>query len=660
MFRKLVSNLPFQPALLEHVGFYLHRTRQEASLRRLGFVLTSLVMIVQIFAIIAPAKPSLATNAADIIYGASSKQDVLQAYRNNRDQLGRTDIKAIFDYYGIGADQIANAKLTTVKDGDGRSYINTSRSTTKFPDTFIKINGATDGGIYEFPLEYWRQGQYPNGYPAITGMSTYGFRFWILLKGCGNIVYEKGAKKPDLDIIKQRTSGATAAIGDTVTYSIQFQNKGIANANNVTISDKIAPEFAYQSYTSNADLVFTQSGQMLTWKINNKGSVLAPSTRWFTITIKLKANPIGQASQQICNAASIGAGNAPTVGSVNSAAERCVTITKPVCPGTGLPIPAGGITQCTVTCPDGSSVAYNQSCAVPQLTCQAFKSIAEPAWNMRKYETTILVQKGGIAKQISYFVNDKKVNSQIVAAGSNSQFFTYTFAGAGTYKVRAELEATTGSIQPSQNCSLTETIEQQTTPIVRISTDKAVSNITQKITDANNTTAHAGDVLRYTLTIENTGNAPAKNFALSGEYGESIADILEYADLTDKGDATFSDKTKVLSWSPVTIPAGGKIQKTFSVTIKNPIPATPVSASNPLSFDYVLHNKYGRDVNVNLPKPVNKVIEQTATSLPATGPGTGMFITSAVFVIVGYFFYRSRLMAQELEIVHQEFSTGGL
>lgn len=660
MFRKIVSNLPFQPALLEHVGFYVHRMRQEQALRRLGFALTALVVLVQIFAIISPAKPSLATNAADIVYGASSRQDVLQAYRNNRDQLGRADIQAIFNYYGIGADQIANAKLTTIKDGDGHNYINTSRSTTKFPDTFVKINGAVDGGIYEFPLEYWRQGEYPNGYPAITGMSAYGFRFWILLKGCGNIVYEKGAKKPDLDIIKQRTSGAQAAIGDTVSYTIQFRNKGIANANNVTITDKLANEFSYQSYTSNADLTFTQSGQTLTWKLKNNGSVLAPSSRWFTINVKLKTKPITQNSLQICNASTIDAANAPAVGSTNNASERCVTVTKPVCPSTGAPIPAGGISKCTIVCPDGSSVPYDKTCPIPQLTCQSLKSIAEPAWNTRKYETTLLIQQGGIAKQINYYMNDKRIASQPVTAGSNSQFYTYTFSGEGTYKVRAELEATTGTVQPSQSCSLTETIEKPTQPVVRISTDKTVSNLTQKIADANNTTAHADDVLRYTLTIANTGNATASNFALTGEYGESIADILEYATLTDKGDAVLNDKTGVLTWAPVTIPAGSSIQKTFSVTIKNPIPATPISASNPLSFDYVLHNKYGKDVNVNLPKPVNKVVEQTATSLPATGPGTGMFITATIFIFIGYFFYRSRLLTQELELVQQEFSAGGL
>jgi hypothetical protein len=73
-----------------------------------------------------------------------------------------------------------------------------------------------------------------------------------------------------------------------------------------------------------------------------------------------------------------------------------------------------------------------------------------------------------------------------------------------------------------------------------------------------------------------------------------------------------------------------------------------------------MHNKYGRDVSINLDKPANKIIEQTATSLPETGPGTGMFVTAIVVMVVGYFFYRSRLLTKELELVHHEYSAGGL
>lgn len=660
MFRKLVSNLPFQPSLLGEVVFYLHRIRQEEQLRRLGLVLTALVVVLQFFAIIAPSKSSLATNSSDIVYGASSRQDVLQAYKNNRDQIGHTDIQAIFNHYGIGADQIANAKLTTIRAGDGHDYINTSRDATKFPDTFINIPGANEGGIYEFPLSYWNQGQFPKGYPALTGLNGSGVRFWILLKGCGNIVYEKAAKKTDLEIVKNRTTGQQVTEGSSVNYTIQFRNQGQVNAQNVTITDRLPADISYQSYTSNIALDLTRSGQQLTWKIKNQGSVLAPSSRWNTITIKATAGQIQNTSIRTCNSSSMDANNTPTVTTTNQESERCVTITKQLCPGSGLAVPAGGISKCSTLCPNGTTVSFNQTCPVPQLTCQSLASVAQPAWNTRKYETNIIMQPGAVAKSITYYVNNKIVSTQPVAANSTTQYYSHSFPSPGTYSVRASLNATSGSVQSSQTCALNETIEKPNNPVARISTDKKVSNITQKITDANNTTAQAGDLLRYTLIISNTGDATANNLALSGEYGESIADILEYANLTDKGDASYNPTTQSLTWAPVTIAAGDNIEKTFTITVKNPLPSTPASLSNPMSFDYVLHNKYGRAVVIKLNKPATKVIEQTTATLPNTGPGTGMIISAGIVMVIAYFFYRSKLLSTELEIVQRDFSSGGM
>lgn len=659
MFKKLVSNLPFQPMLLTQVSVHLRRMRREESLRRIGFGLVIIVVILQLFMIISPTKPSLATSTADIIYGAASRQDTEQAYRNNRDSFGHSDIQAIYNYYGIGIDQIDNATLVTIKDNDGRSYINTSRSPTPYANTFMSIPNTPDGGIYEFPLTNWRQSEFPAGYPALTGMSSYGFRFWILYKNGGNIVFEKGAKKPSFEIAKQRLGGDTIAGGNAASYMIQFRNTGTAIANNVSITDRLASEYIYQSYTSTADLTLKQDGQLLTWSIANKNSQLAPSSNWITIKVYLKTKAV-TATKQICNSASIAAESTATVSTTTNDPASCTTITVATCPGTGVVVPADGVRDCPVNCPDGSTLTYNESCTTPQLTCQSLYSISEPNWNTRKFETTLLAQRGAIAKNITYYVNNKKVSSETINPGTNSQFFTYTFPGTGNYQVRAEVTAENSNmVQTSQSCTLTTAIQNVSGPTARISTDKTVSNLTQKRDDANNTTAKAGDVLKYTLIISNTGTTAA-SVALTGQYGENISDILEYANLTSKGDAQFNDKTNVLSWAAVSIPAGGEVKKSFTVTIKNPIPATPTSASNPLSFDYVLYNTYGRTVTVKLDKPANKIIEQAVATLPSSGPGTGLLTGGVLLLVVGYFFYRSRLLTKELELVHHEFSTGGL
>ena len=66
MFRKLVSNLPFSPALVGQLGFYARRLSTEQATRRLGLIFTVLAVAVQAFALIKPPEQTIAatpTNA---------------------------------------------------------------------------------------------------------------------------------------------------------------------------------------------------------------------------------------------------------------------------------------------------------------------------------------------------------------------------------------------------------------------------------------------------------------------------------------------------------------------------------------------------------------------------------------------------------------------
>lgn len=654
MFRKLITNLPFQPALLADVAFYAHRLKQEQTVRRLGFVLILVGFGIQLFAIAFPPEASLATNTGDIIYGATTKQDVLSAYKNNRDQLGRKDIQTIFDYYGIGEAQIEKATKTTVTD-DGTNYINTSRSTTKWADTFVSIPGAVDGGIYEFPLSYWRKNEYPNGYPALTGISTYGFRFWILLKGCGNIVYEKGAKKPRLEIDKKLTSGSTVTQGGTVSYDITFRNSGAVAAKATKITDTLPSGFSYVSYKSSVDVIFSQNGNSLTWKIADKDGALAPGTRWQQITLVTKAATVS--STKRCNSVTATATNASRA---EAADDTCVTVVAPTCPGTGLPIPAGGVAACIIQCPDGSQLPYTQACAIPQLSCNTLEVINANTWESRDFVTTIAAQPGAMVKEVRYYVNDAVVGTVTSADAQGRYIYRYTFATPGTYTIKSSVIAATGQVQATQGCTKTEEVSKPDTPEAVLVTDKKVRNDTQNIEDANNTTANAGDTLTYSLLITNKGAGTATDLSLDGEYAEDISDVLEYADITELHDATLNKDTGKLSWPSVTITPGETVTKTFTVQVKNPLPATPISLSDPLSFDYEIHNKYGKTVVVKLPKPVSKTVEQTVSVLPNTGPTATTLIGSLIVAVVAYFYYRNKLLAKELRIIQREFQTGGM
>ncbi len=661
MFKKIVSNLPFHPTLLGDLGYYLKRVRQEEAIRRLGLVFVVLALAVQTFSFLSPVKSTIAYSTGDIVYGATSKEDIVKAFNKNKDPKGRTDIREIFNYYGIGLDQIQNAKKTVISDSDNDKYVNTSRSSTPAGASFTKIPGAIDGGIYEFPLKYWNKSEFPNGYPAITGISTYGFRFWILLKGCGNIVIEKGSKHPKFEINKQLASSANVKPGDEVKYTIEFRNSGIIASEEVRVVDVLDKNLKFESYTSNIDLRKEEDGQKLIWHVKGPNNSLAPSDRWHRIVVKATVKKSTPSGTKICNEATVRGTKTKDISS--GGPKDCITVTvTPTCPGSGLPIPPEGIEKCTITCPDGSVIPYDKVCpGAPQLACQSFKEIASPSWDKRKFETTFLKQPGASASAVKYFVNDVQVASQSVDPAASSDFYTHQFKENGTYKIRADVIPAAGSnIIPGQACEVSVVIEKPVNPVVRIVTDKGVSNLTQSIEDANGTTAVAGDTLKYTLITENTGDADAVNLELNGEYSENIADILEYADLLDKGDATLNESTQVLSWGKVTIPAGQKIEKVFTVRVKNPLPATPISASNPLSFDFVMTNKYGREVTVKLDKPASKNVEIATTYLPNTGPGTGMIISVISTMVIAFFFYRSRLLGREIEVVRYEFSTGGL
>ena len=74
MFRNIVSNLPFSPALVGQLGFYAKRLRKEEATRRLGLIFTVLALVVQSFAVFQAPEPVNATTPGQV--GGSPRCDV--------------------------------------------------------------------------------------------------------------------------------------------------------------------------------------------------------------------------------------------------------------------------------------------------------------------------------------------------------------------------------------------------------------------------------------------------------------------------------------------------------------------------------------------------------------------------------------------------------
>ncbi len=183
---------------------------------------------------------------------------------------------------------------------------------------------------------------------------------------------------------------------------------------------------------------------------------------------------------------------------------------------------------------------------------------------------------------------------------------------------------------------------------------KAASNLTLGIQNANDTTAKPGNQIVYNLNAANTGKT-----GVAFIVQENLADVLEYADVTDTHGGILNADTKVISWPPVVIPSKQAISRQVTIKVKDPLPQTPRSTSNPGSYDLLMTNVYGDTINIKLPKSPIKRTEEVAKSLPNTGPGAVIIIAFSVTALAGYFFARSRLMAKEMDIAKVDFTSGG-
>ncbi|MCA9349365.1 DUF11 domain-containing protein [Candidatus Saccharibacteria bacterium] len=670
MFKKLVSSLPLNPSLLPEIGYYAKRLHQEESIRRIGFVMVALAMLVQMLAIVSPPKTTLAAHASNVVAGGTSKQKIQSAYSNNRDDFGRTDIQNIFGYYGITQSDINNGTIANIKSTD-KNFITTGRelSTQRQSENVrVAIPGAITS-FYERPLTVWDIKSAYNPYKAITGIATgngllKGRQFWVLIDntwtssadGCGNITFVQFDRKPKLEIKKEKLTAGELEPGDTADYKIYFRNTGSAVAENVTITDSLPTQFEFvsQSVVARTQPTFTQSNQTLTWTFAN----LAPATDYSYIVLKIKIKDIS-GPIEACNSATLNANNHASIKSDNSSTERCITIKEPVCPVSGKPIPPGGIDDCTKPCND-SFIDYDEDCPPPPpepvayIACTELKITEVKGWDTRVFQVVISAEPGAELNSVSYYSDGSKIATHKTTANAITDELSYSFS-EGEHEVSAQISAKKGEVRESSTCKVVFDIEkpEELSPIL---TRRKSVIFTSTGANANGQTAHAGDELAFTLTAANDGTATAPNEV----FRDDIADILEYADITDNGGAAYDSIALTLTWDPVDIEPGESVSKTFKVRVKNPIPSTPVAASDPLSYDNLIDNQFGTTVRVRLPKSVDKQIENVVGNLPRTGPGTVVVLSVAGFMVIGYFYYRTRLMAKELDIIKTEYISGGM
>lgn len=619
MFEKVVSGLPYSPALVGQLGFYARRLKKEETTRRLGLVFTALALVVQSFAVFSPPEPANAANANDMIRGGvTGLAQVLSTY--DQSARGNGDFKAIMDYNGITRADLERTKpmwINSRQFGTGSGSILSWGRTARFSTSQGEVKHAiplTNGQIstlYSRPL--WRFDSRSSGsnYEVFAGTAANG-KWFAIMKNCGNLIVRENP---------QPIPAGTLLAADCRTI------RG----------------YAYDARQRDARV----SVYLYFNGPPGKGERIGP----------IRADQATPSSP---------AGNG--YGFSVPVPEKYLKLGTPV-PVYGVMIPLSGWSQPSVQI---GSVTIPGNCYTPPTPLANCSAIKARMIERTKYSFTATSSVQNGAKINGYVFTVKDQNGKVVqektvsTSAASAESGTIELKQAGRYSVSVTVKTSLGD-KTGADCTVTVTVAASEkcppNPVLGVKDEqckaevvsgKEVRNLTQNIANANGTTARQGDRLEYTIYLENVGVMPA-----SVTMEEQLEDVLEYASLQDDGSATFDSQAKVLSWGTVTLQPDEKQVRKFVVQV-NQIPATPQGISEPGSYDCVMSNLYGNTVTVRVDCPAVKGVEQTVKELPSTGPTENILFGGGLLMVVTYFYARSRQLGREVRLIRHDFNAGTL
>ena len=282
MFKKIVSQLSFSPALVGQLSFYAKRLRKEQATRRLGLVFVALALVVQSLVVFQGPEPANAANPGDMIPGglglgsARSFNNFLGPYDRNERHL-----KEIYNYFGITREEITATKFAqfTVGDKIGWGFENRAGA---------KAVGITNGNGQQVTTLYGRPLNMANnrngkiwayiGYSQKVG-------WFAIMQACGNLITDIYPSPPPpppapAKIVANKAavnttqkidaSKTNAKANDVITYTLNLQNTG-GTAKTVTVSDNLKDVLGFGVLSSNGGGTFNPSTHTLSWPNVNLG-----------------------------------------------------------------------------------------------------------------------------------------------------------------------------------------------------------------------------------------------------------------------------------------------------------------------------------------------------------------------------------------------------
>ncbi|MCA9332374.1 hypothetical protein KDA00_00705 [Candidatus Saccharibacteria bacterium] len=639
MFRKLVSNLPFNPSLINQVSFYAKRMHKEESVRRIGVGLVALALFIQIFAVVSPPEPTLARVGNDIIPGGAvgatdkAKQGSLVNHCNSNNY----DFATILDYFGINCTDLFFGEVKTINSADygGQLYSMGRAPYGIAGETPVTIPGS--GTYYMRLLNGWGNANYK----AIVGTRSNGTPFMVLFD-CGNIVIvgKPPTEKPQ-KVITCSNLAMNVPDGSKVELGATISLRGKAKGENLPPGELVDMYYDYVKVSTGSVLgtktargvpfsgAYAEDGTEREFTMNQAGHYK------FKLYVKYdgSSKTAGGSATGICDK-DIYVATPPPPPEVEIVCSNLIASF-----GSGQKIVVGD--EVTVR---GQASGKN---VTPNDLVDMYYDYTDASGKVIDKQE---------AKGIKFSDN--------LAEDNVSRSFKPEKAGAYTFRLAVKYDGSRKEASGNRtgDCAKQLIVEepclesndnQNDTECLILS--KKATNETQDIENADGTVAAAGDTIVYRLFTKNTStNTTIKNYVVQ----ENLIDVLQYADIINLSGGKL-DQYGIAVWPGVDIKPGETIEKKIVVKIKNPIPQTPVSTSDPGSYDMKLTNIYGNVINVKLPPNIVKTTEYVTKELPNTGPGETLAAGFVIFSVAGYFFMRSRLIAKEADIIRSEYATSG-
>ncbi len=612
MFRRIVSNLSFSPALVGQLGFYAKRLRKEEATRRLGLVFTALALVVQSLAVFSPPEAANAASAADFIPGGvPSKQAFLNHYDNNTNR-----IKGLFDSLGITRAEVSDATRGSIGQAGVAGKYNWSRtslySAAQGERSYTFNNGAGNVTFFYRPLSLTANNP---PYDVLVGNSKQ-FGWFAIKMDCGNLITKTPPREAVVSSIKCDLL-TLAALGSNRYRATVSATPTNATITGYTLKVDGQVEKTQSKNDRTTAFEFSEGGPGThTVKAAVQSTVGSDSGPSCTATFTNATPPPPPAPVAACTSVNAIVANR-TIVSLNGAAS--VSTGASISRYTFVVKNAAGNVVKVMTVNSGAATA----------TADSFELPTAGTYNVQLTVQTSLGDRSGPACQTNFTIAEKAVCQYNPAYPPNSPE-CQPCPGDPTIWIKDE------------KCK------------ADVITYKTSTNMTQGNIDATKAVSKASDKISYTLTIENKGLTNQ-----SVTMTENLADVVEYATLVDQGGGSYDEATKVLSWPAVTLAAGQKQSRTIAIQVMDKIPVTNTGKSNEDSYDCKMINTFGNTVAVEVEcAPEKVVVEQLVSELPQTGPRENMIFAAVLLSVVTYFYARSRQLGREVRLIRRNLNTG--